>query len=94
MADVMVVDGGQLKRLMGICRVICSAPATIQQLQAKLKRSRRTIFRDLNCLEDLGIKVDLISSGYKIKQGLAACKKALAARYTTRLSKLLAACLK
>jgi len=94
MTDVMVVDGGQLKRLMGLCRAICSTPATIQQLQGKLKRSRRTIFRDLNCLEDLGIKVELLPAGYKVKQGLAACRKALAARYTTKLNKLLAACLK
>ncbi len=94
MTDVLVVDGGQLRRLMMICRVICSAPATVQQLQGRLKRSRRTIFRDLNCLEEFGIKVHLGPGGYKIKQSAAACKKALAIPYVKRLNKLLGACLK
>lgn len=94
MTEMLVVDGGQLRRLMMICRVICVAPATVQQLQGRLKRSRRTIFRDLNCLEDLGIKVQLGDKGYKITQNAAACRKALAARYTGRLNKLLNACLR
>ena len=90
MGQVMVVDGGQLRRLMKICRMLCSGGgATVQQLQAKLKTSRRTVFRDLNSLDDMGIKVELGDKGYRIRQPAAACKKALADRQIKCLSKML-----
>jgi predicted DNA-binding transcriptional regulator YafY len=95
MGQVMVVDGGQLKRLMKICRTLCSGGGTtVQQLQAKLKTSRRTIFRDLNSLDDMGIKVELGDKGYRVRQPVAACKKALADRQVKILSKLLDSWLK
>ena len=95
MGQVMVVDGGQLIRLMKICRMLCSSKGTsVQQLQAKLKTSRRTIFRDLNCLDEMGIKVDLGDKGYRIRQPAAACKKALGDRQIRTLRKLLDSWLK
>jgi len=95
MGQVMVVDGGQLTRLMKICRTLCSGGgATVQQLQSKLKTSRRTIFRDLNTLDDMGIKVELGDKGYKIRQPVAACKKALTDRQIKVLKKLLDSWLK
>jgi predicted DNA-binding transcriptional regulator YafY len=95
MGQVMVVDGGQLKRLMKICRTLCvGGGTTVQQLQAKLKTSRRTIFRDLNSLDEMGVKVELGDKGYKIRQPAAACKKALVGRQMKILSKLLESWLK
>ncbi|HVP11529.1 MAG TPA: HTH domain-containing protein [Phycisphaerae bacterium] len=95
MGQVMVVDGGQLRRLMKICRALCSGSgATVQQLQVKLKTSRRTIFRDLNSLDDMGIKVELGDKGYRIRRPAAACKKALADRQMKSLSKMLDSWLK
>jgi len=95
MTQNLVVDGGQLKRLMSLCRLLSAAKgATTRQLQAKLRTSRRTVFRDLNTLAELGIKVDLGDKGYKIKQSPAACKKLLADAQTKALHKFLNACLK
>jgi len=95
MAHTLVVDGDQLKRLMKICRTICSGKGvTVQQLQKKLSTSRRTIFRDLNCLEKMGVKVDLGDNGYKIRQSVAYCKKLLGDCQLKALNKLLNTCLK
>jgi predicted DNA-binding transcriptional regulator YafY len=95
MGQVMVVDGGQLMRLMKICRTLCASKgATVQQLQSKLKTSRRTIFRDMNSLDEMGIKVELGDKGYRIRQPVAACKKALSERQIKTLRKLLDSWLK
>ncbi len=95
MSQTLVVDGGQLKRLMGMCRTLCANKgATIQQLQSKLRTSRRTIFRNLNTLEEIGIEVELGEDGYRIKDNVAKCKKMLAESQTKALDKLLKNCLK
>ena len=95
MSQTLVVDGGQLQRLMGMCRTLCTSKgATIQQLQSKLKTSRRTIFRNLNTLEEIGIEVELGEQGYCIKDTAAKCKKLLADSQTKALEKLLRTCLK
>ena len=95
MAQSLVIDGDQLKRLMKICRTIgLGKAATVQQLQSRLRTSRRTVFRDLNCLDSMGIKVGLGDKGYTIKKSGAACKRLLADCHTKALTKLLNACLK
>lgn len=95
MAQMLIVDGDHLKRLMKICRAIRSGRgATIQQIRRKVHTSRRTIFRDLNSLDKLGIEVDLGENGYKIRQGEAQCRKLLADSQIKSLNKLLNACLK
>lgn len=95
MARTLLVDGDHLARLIKLCRTInSSSGATLQTLQSKLKTSRRTVFRDLSALQDLGIDVSSTSSGYKIKQGAAACKKIINDYYTKALNKLLSTSLK
>ncbi|MBN2560921.1 MAG: HTH domain-containing protein [Phycisphaerae bacterium] len=95
MRETLVVDGGQLKRLMNTCRMICAHKGVmVRELQAKLRTSRRTIFRDLNSLEKMGIDVELGDQGYRIKESAAQCKKLLAENQIKSLNKLLASCLK
>jgi biotin operon repressor len=95
MGQVFVVDGSQLQRLMRMCRVLCTGGGlTVRQLQGKLKTSRRTIFRNLNSLEEMGIKVELGEKGYRIPQSPATCKRALAQSQEKMLKKLLNTCLK
>jgi len=95
MGRTLVIDGGHLKRLMGLCRVLRTGSGlNCQRLQAKLKMSRRTIFRDLNALEGMGVKIVLGEKGYQIKQSIAACRKMLADPQTKAVAKLLNDCLK
>lgn len=94
MSRTLVVDGDHLKRLMQLCRILGSSGATLQQLRSKLKASRRTVFRDLAALGDLGIKVDLGEKGYKIKTNAATCRKMIIDHQTKALDSLLKSCLK
>ncbi len=95
MARMLVVDGGQVKRLMHICRTLCSGDgATVQQLQGKLRTSRRTIFRDLNCLATVGVKVELGHRGYRVRQKSSLCRKLIAESQTKALENLLNSCLR
>ncbi len=95
MAQSLVIDGSQLKRLMKLVRSISSKKAmTVLQLQKRLNASRRTIFRDLNAVEKMGISVDLGAKGYTVKASAAACKKLLTEHQVKVLNKFLGACLK
>ena len=95
MAQFLAVDGSQLKRLHQLCRTLSTGKgASVQQLIKKLKTSRRTIFRDLNALQDIGIDVELAESGYRIKQSAGACKKLISDHYTNALDRILKTCLK
>ncbi|HWL92888.1 MAG TPA: HTH domain-containing protein [Phycisphaerae bacterium] len=90
MARTLLVDGEHLTRLMKLCRSIHqSGGASLQQLQGKLKTSRRTVFRDLSALQQFGIDVNSTSKGYQIKQNPAVCKKQIATRYERDLGELL-----
>ena len=95
MALNLVIDGGQLKRLMRICRMLCAPKgATLQTLQSKLKTSRRTIFRDLNSIEKLGVKVDLGDKSYTVRHSATHCRKLLTDVHITTVKKFLNTCLK
>ncbi len=95
MAQSLVVDGSQLMRLMKLVRAISSKKAlTVQQLQKRLGASRRTIFRDLNAIQEMGIHVVLGEKGYTVKESATACKKLLAEHQVKALSKFLRVCLK
>ncbi len=95
MVKTLVIDGDRLRRLMRLCRLLGRGRGlSLVQLQSKLGTSRRTVFRELNALEDVGIKIDLIDSSYRVKQGDAACCKLFREHYTSELSKLLKACFK
>ncbi len=95
MSKTLVVDGNHLKRLMQLCRILSTGSgATLPQLRTKLRASRRTVFRDLASLGELGIKVDLGDKGYRIKQSSTVCRKMIADSHTKALNKLLSACLK
>lgn len=94
MSRSLTIDGEQLSRLMQICRLIGgSRHATLQQLQRKMRASRRTIFRDLKGLEAMGIKVDLDGKGYQIRQGPVACRKIIKTNQLKVVNRLLARCL-
>jgi predicted DNA-binding transcriptional regulator YafY len=95
MSQVLVVDGTHLRRLMLICRSLSSGPgATLAQLQGKMRTSRRTIFRDLSMLGELGLRVDLGPKGYRVKENAAQCRKVLVDHFESSLRKMLNACLK
>ncbi len=95
MARVPVLEGDHLKRLMRMCRAICSGKGlTIRDLQTQLGMSRRTVFRDLNCIEEVGVKFDLGEEGYTISCGVAQCQKLLAKGQMQAMKKLLNICLK
>lgn len=90
MGQSLAVDGDQLKRLMKTCRMICSGKgATVLQLRRRLGASRRTIFRDLNSLEEMGVDVHYADDGYRIRQSAAQARKLLESYYTRALNKLL-----
>jgi predicted DNA-binding transcriptional regulator YafY len=95
MTDILVVEGDQLRRLMKLCRIICGAKgATPQQLQAKLRCSRRTIFRDLKALGTMGVRVHSGAAGYSIGGGAAACRRTLMDHHLKALENFLTGCLK
>ncbi len=95
MARVMVIEGDHLRRLIKMCRTICSGKGiTIRQLQTKLRMSRRTVFRDLNCIERAGVNLDLGERGYTSRQSVAQCRKLLAADQMKAMKRLLNHCLK
>ncbi len=90
MGQSLAVDGDQLKRLMKTCRMICSGKgATVLQLRRRLGASRRTVFRDLNSLEEMGIDVAFSDDGYRIRQSAAQARKLLESCYTSALTRLL-----
>lgn len=90
MTSTLVVDGVQLKRLIGICRLVsASRGLTAQQLQSKLKTSRRTIFRDLRTLHSMGVKITPGDGGYRMTQDVAQCRKLVADSQTKALRVLL-----
>jgi predicted DNA-binding transcriptional regulator YafY len=74
---------------MAICRTLSSGGASVQQLRSQLRTSRRTIFRDLNILDELGIKVDLDDGGYRVRQNSNACRRIIADSQAKKLDKLL-----
>lgn len=91
----MMIDGEHLGRLMRMCRTLAAGGGTrLAQLQSRLRMSRRTIFRDLNTLQEMGIKVDLGEKGYRIKLNPAACRRLLMEHQLRAVKKLLDACLK
>jgi biotin operon repressor len=91
----LVIDGTHLSRLMKICRTLANGAGTsLQQLQTKLRMSRRTIFRDLSTLAEMGVRVDLGNNGYHIRQNAAACRKILGDYQLKAVHKLLGQCLK
>jgi len=74
----LVIDGEQLSRFMRICRMTNGTHgATIRAMQKRLKISRRTIFRDMQALEALGIEVRLQNDGYRTGLSLAECRRRL-----------------
>ncbi|MCG8406021.1 MAG: HTH domain-containing protein [Phycisphaerales bacterium] len=95
MVQFLAVDGSQLRRLVKLCRTLNAGKGvSVQQLIKKLGTSRRTVFRDLNMLQEVGVHVELGSEGYVIKQKIGSCKKLIADYYTKALDRLLNSCLK
>ncbi len=95
MARVLVIEGDHLRRLMKLCRTICSGKGfTIRELQTKLDMSRRTMFRDLNCIEQAGVNLELGERGYTIRQSVAQCRKLIAEGQIKAMKRLLNICLK
>jgi len=95
MVKTLVIDGERLRRLIRLCRLLGRGRGlSLLQLQSKLGTSRRTVFRELNALEDVGITIELVDSSYRVRQGEAACRKLFSEHYTSELSKLLKACFK
>lgn len=95
MPKTIVLDVAHLKRLIHLCKVLSSGGGlTVPQLRVKLRTSRRTIFRNLNVLEEYGITVELGSKGYSIRQNLATCRKRIADVERRRFDAALRASLK
>ncbi len=80
---------------MRLCRLIGRGRGlTLLQLQSKLSTSRRTVFRELNALEEVGVTVELDNGSYRVKQGEAACRKLFTEHYTSALTVMLKSCFK
>lgn len=95
MARTLAIDGDHLRRLMRLGRTLASGRgATLKQLQKRFKMSRRTVFRDLNALQEFGIDVELGEHGYRIRENAAVLKKRISDHNTKALSNLLRDCLK
>ncbi len=93
MSRSLTIDGVQLRRLMQICRFIGSGRhATLQQLQRKMRASRRTIFRDFKDLAEMGVTVGLDGKGYHIRQKPAASCRRIKTSQLKAVNKLLSKC--
>jgi predicted DNA-binding transcriptional regulator YafY len=90
MARKLIVDGDHLARLMKLCRALATSEGlSLPHLQAKLRASRRTVFRGFTSLQALGIKVELRDGRYRTRQSAVACRKIIAESETDALQKLL-----
>ena len=95
MVKILVIDGERLRRLIRLCRLLGRGRGlSLAQLQSKLGTSRRTVFRELNTLEEVGITIELIDSSYRVSQNEATCRKLFTQHYNSELSKLLKSCFK
>ena len=83
------MDRPHLVRLVRLCRLISDGGMTVQQLRLKLKASRRTIFRDLRMLEQMGVRVQLARHQYRLKHRLADCRKKIVDAQIRDLNRLL-----
>ncbi len=82
MPQTLVMDGAQVARLMKLCRTLGRANGTtLQQLQTRLKMSRRTVFRDLAALQEIGIRLESGLEGYVLNQSSTECKRLLLDHY-------------
>lgn len=90
-----MMDSPHLMRLMKLCRMLVVGDGmTVRQLRSKLKASRRTVFRDLKMLHQMGMPVQLKNHEYRIKLKLARCRKKLGEAQIRALNKLLDASLR
>ena len=95
MVPSLVVDGKHLQRLMRLCRLIDgSRGLTAQKLRGRLRTSRRTVFRDLSTLTEMGIGIEYGDTGYSLSQRGSACKQIIAAHQKKALDRVLRSCLK
>jgi DeoR/GlpR family transcriptional regulator of sugar metabolism len=94
MSRSLTIDGDQLRRLAQICRYIGGGRyATFQQLQRKMRASRRTIFRDFKDLAEMGIRISLDGKGYCINQKPASCCNLIQSHQHKAVRKLLSKCM-
>lgn len=95
MVKTLMIDGERLRRLMRLCRLLGGGHGlSLVQIQSKLGTSRRTVFRELSALEEVGVTIELVNNSYRVKQSAAVCGKLFSEHYTSELSKLLKACFK
>lgn len=95
MRNALVIDSAHLKRLVRLCRtIIRSQGLTVLALQTRFRTSRRTVFRDLNSLGDIGIPIELGEKGYRIRQSVSACNKLIENHYKKLFAGMLKTCLK
>ena len=87
-------DNPHLVRLIKGCRLMATDGLTLQQLRGKLKVSRRTMFRYLSELDEMGIPVELKSKQYRVRTRLAECRRRITDAQVRELNRLLDAHLK
>ena len=88
--QTLVVDGEHVSRLLGMCKALNSPRGLkLNELQKKFRISRRTVFRDLKTLQDIGIAVNLSDGAYQTTKPAAACKKAIEAYFRQEFESVL-----
>lgn len=88
--QTLVVDGEHVGRLLGMCKALNSAKGLkLNELQKKFRISRRTVFRDLKTLQDVGVSVDLNNGSYRTNKAGPACKKAIEAYFRREFESVL-----
>lgn len=84
------MDSPHLVRLMKLCRMLGSGEGlSAPQLRMKFKTSRRTVYRDLNMLQEMGVPVHLVKHHYRVKLNIAQCRKKLADAQIRAIHRLL-----
>ncbi len=93
--QTLVVDGEHVSRLLGMCKALNSPKGLkLNELQKKFRISRRTVFRDLKTLQDIGVSVDLNDGAYRTGKAAAACKKAIESYFRSEFESVLKSSLK
>ncbi len=81
-----MIDENHISRLMKVCKALGTGNGlTLMQIRTKFKCSRRTAYRDMTILGDMGIPVARSKQNYTIKVKPADCRKRI---YDTCVKKL------
>ena len=83
-------DIARLSRLIKLCGALSGGKGmTLMAISRQFRISRRTVFRDLLALEDIGVRLELVNGAYRLKTSLKDCRKRIATYQMRGLQKLM-----